>query len=199
MGQSKVSYHMKKLKDAGLVREERRGKWSFYSLDREAAGERLGDAATACSPPPRGGALPVAAAEVPQIGVRVLFLCTHNSARSQMAEGLLRQLAGDRFEPLRVPGTEATHVRPLAVRAMDEIDVDISGQESKTLDRYLDEPFDYVITVCDDANEACPFFPGAARQAALVLRGPLTSRRLGGGALGGLSVGEGPDSREDRR
>jgi arsenate reductase (thioredoxin) len=91
---------------------------------------------------------------------RVLFLCTHNSARSQMAEGLLRHLAGDRFEAYSA-GTEATHVRPLAVRAMDEIGIDISGQESKTLNWYLGEPFDYVITVCDEANEACPFFPGA--------------------------------------
>jgi arsenate reductase len=94
---------------------------------------------------------------------RVLFLCTHNSARSQMAEGLLRHLAGDRFEVMSA-GTEATHVRPLAIRAMDEIGVDISSQESKTLERYLREPFDYVITVCDDANEACPFFPGAANR-----------------------------------
>jgi arsenate reductase (thioredoxin) len=91
---------------------------------------------------------------------RVLFLCTHNSARSQMAEGLLRDLAGDQFEVMSA-GTEATHVRPLAVRAMEEIGVDISSQESKTLDRYLDQPFAYVITVCDDANEACPFFPAA--------------------------------------
>jgi arsenate reductase (thioredoxin) len=87
-------------------------------------------------------------------------LCTHNSARSQMAEGLLRHVAGDRFGA-HSAGTKATHVRPLAVRAMDEIGVDITGQESKTLERYLGEPFDYVITVCDDANEACPFFPGA--------------------------------------
>src|SRR5215203_2966834 len=102
----------------------------------------------------------MAAAEIVGGQVRVLFLCTHNSARSQMAEGLLRHLTGDRFEAYSA-GTEATHVRPLAIRAMDEIGVDISGQESKTLDRYLGEPFDYVITVCDDANEACPFFPGA--------------------------------------
>ena len=94
---------------------------------------------------------------------RVLFLCTHNSARSQMAEGLLRALAGDRFEAMSAV-TEDTHVRPLAIRAMRELGVDISGQESKTLDRYLREPFDYVITVCDDANEACPFFPGAANR-----------------------------------
>ena len=77
-----------------------------------------------------------------------------------MAEGMLRSLAGDHFEVYSA-GTEATHVRPLAIRAMDEIGIDISGQESKTLERYLREPFDYLITVCDDANEACPFFPGA--------------------------------------
>ena len=91
---------------------------------------------------------------------RVLFLCTHNSARSQMAEGLLGHLAGDRFEPFSA-GTEATHVRPEAIEAMRELGVDISGQVSETLDRYLGEPFDYVVTVCDDANEACPVFPGA--------------------------------------
>ena len=91
---------------------------------------------------------------------RVLFLCTHNSARSQMAEGLLRHLAGDKFEAYSA-GTEATHVRPLAARAMAEVGADISRQESKTLDRYLNEPFDYVVTVCDSANEACPVFTGA--------------------------------------
>jgi arsenate reductase len=90
---------------------------------------------------------------------RALFLCTHNSARSQMAEGWLRHLAGDRYE-VASAGTEATRVRPLAIRAMDEVGVDISGHESKTLERYLHEPWDYVITVCDDANEACPLFPG---------------------------------------
>lgn len=93
--------------------------------------------------------------------IKVLFLCTHNSARSQMAEGLLRHLAGDRFEAMSA-GTEATRVRPLAIRVMEEIGIDTSSQASKTLDRYLNEPFDYVITVCDEANEACPFFPGAS-------------------------------------
>ena len=105
---------------------------------------------------------------------RVLFLCTHNSARSQMAEGLLRELAGDRFEAMSA-GTEATHVRPLAIRTMAEIGVDISGQESKTLDRYLGEPFDHVITVCDDANEACPFFPGAVSRLHWSLEDPSTA------------------------
>ena len=94
---------------------------------------------------------------------RVLFLCTHNSARSQMAEGLLRDLGGVRFEPYSA-GTEATHVRPLAIRAMAELDIDISSQQSKTLDRYRDQPFDAVITVCDQANEVCPVFFGARQR-----------------------------------
>jgi arsenate reductase len=92
---------------------------------------------------------------------RVLFLCTHNSARSQMAEGFLRALAGDRFE-VASAGTEARGVNPLAVRVMAEAGVDIGGQISKTLDRFVREPWDHVITVCDGANEACPIFPGAS-------------------------------------
>jgi len=89
---------------------------------------------------------------------RVLFLCTHNSARSQMAEGLLRSLGGDRFEA-HSAGTQATRVRPLAIQAMAEVGIDISTQASKTLDSYVDQRFDHVITVCDDANESCPIFP----------------------------------------
>jgi arsenate reductase len=94
---------------------------------------------------------------------RVLFLCTHNSARSQMAEGLLRALGGDRFAAFSA-GTEATSVRPLAIRAMAELGIDIAGQESKTLHRYLGKSFDAVITVCEQANEVCPVFPGAGRR-----------------------------------
>ncbi|HYX50064.1 MAG TPA: arsenate reductase ArsC [Ktedonobacteraceae bacterium] len=94
---------------------------------------------------------------------RVLFICTHNSARSQMAEGLLRHLGNERFEVFSA-GTEATFVRPLAIKAMAELGIDISSQQSKTLDRYLGEPFDDVITVCDTAAEACPVFPSAARR-----------------------------------
>ena len=92
-----------------------------------------------------------------------MFLCTHNSARSQMAEGFLRHIAGDHFE-VHSAGTEASQVRPLAIRAMAEIGVDISGHTSKTLERYLGRAWDYVITVCDDANESCPVFPGAANR-----------------------------------
>lgn len=94
---------------------------------------------------------------------RVLFICTHNSARSQMAEGLLRHLGGERFEVFSA-GTEATHVRPLAIQAMAEIGIDLRGQQSKTLERYLHQPFDEVITVCDTAAEACPVFPGAVQR-----------------------------------
>ncbi len=94
---------------------------------------------------------------------RVLFLCTHNSARSQMAEGLLRHLGADRFDAFSA-GSEAARVRPLAIRAMGELGIDISRQESKTLDRYLTEPFDYVITVCDQANASCPIFPGRSKR-----------------------------------
>lgn len=94
---------------------------------------------------------------------RVLFLCTHNSARSQMAEGLLRSMAGDRFE-VASAGTETTRVHPLAVRAMSEMGVDLTGHTSKALDRFLDQPWDHVITVCDAANEACPVFPRTGRR-----------------------------------
>jgi len=88
-----------------------------------------------------------------------------------MAEGLLRHLAGDRFEVMSA-GTEATSVRSEAIEAMSELGVDISGQESKTLERYLGEPFDYVVTVCDDANEACPVFPGAENRLHWSLQDP---------------------------
>jgi len=94
---------------------------------------------------------------------RVLFLCTHNSARSQMAEGLLAHLGGERFDA-HSAGTEATAVRPLAIEAMSELGIDISTQTSKTLDRYVNDRFAYVITVCDDANETCPYFPNAERR-----------------------------------
>jgi arsenate reductase (thioredoxin) len=80
-----------------------------------------------------------------------------------MAEGLLRALGGDRFKAFSA-GTEATAVRPLAVAALAELGIDISRQASKTLDRYREQPFDAVITVCDQANETCPIFPNAARR-----------------------------------
>jgi len=94
---------------------------------------------------------------------RVLFLCKHNSARSQMAEGLLRHLGGLGFEA-HSAGTEATSVRPEAVASMHEIGIDIGEQKSKPLAPFLTEQFDYVITVCNAASEACPLFPGTTRR-----------------------------------
>ncbi len=90
---------------------------------------------------------------------RVLILCTGNSARSQMAEGLLRHLAGDRFEVFSA-GVEASFVRPQAIAVMNEIGIDISQHRSKSVDEFLDEQLDYIITVCDHANQRCPIFPG---------------------------------------
>ena len=94
---------------------------------------------------------------------RVLFVCTHNSARSQMAEGFLRAFGGDRFD-VASAGTEARGVHPFAIQAMAEVGIDIGAHGSKTIDRYIAEPFDVVITVCDEAAEACPVFPNAAER-----------------------------------
>ena len=90
---------------------------------------------------------------------RVLFVCTHNSARSQMAEGFLRVLGPGRFEAASA-GTEKTSVNPLAIEVMAQRGLDISGHTSKTVDDMLGAPWDYVITVCDDADERCPVVPG---------------------------------------
>ncbi|HMV49713.1 MAG TPA: arsenate reductase ArsC [Blastocatellia bacterium] len=90
---------------------------------------------------------------------RVLILCTGNSARSQMAEGILRADGGERFEVFSA-GTRASFVRPEAIRAMAEIGIDISGHHSKSVEEFIGQDFDYVITVCDHANEVCPVFPG---------------------------------------
>ena len=95
---------------------------------------------------------------------RVIFVCTHNSARSQMAEGMLRAWGGGRFE-VHSAGTEATRVRPEAIAAMAEIGIDIGAQTSKTLEPYLGESFGWLITVCDQAKETCPTIPGVRQQA----------------------------------
>lgn len=92
-------------------------------------------------------------------GQRVLFLCTGNSARSQMAEALLRTMAGDRFEAFSA-GTEPAPLNPLAVKSMAEIGIDISRQRSKHAKEYLGQGFAYLVTVCDQAKERCPVFPG---------------------------------------
>jgi len=95
--------------------------------------------------------------------MRVLILCTGNSARSQMAEGLLRHMAGDRYEVFSA-GTRPVGLNPNAVKAMSELGIDISSHRSKSVDEFTGQPFDCVITVCDSANEACPIFPGAGER-----------------------------------
>lgn len=92
----------------------------------------------------------------------ILFVCTHNSARSQMAEGLLRVLYGDRFEVFSA-GTHPTRVHPFAIEAMEEIGIDISGHSSKGLEELKDIEFDLAVTVCDQAKAACPVVPGAKK------------------------------------
>src|SRR4051812_37390108 len=94
---------------------------------------------------------------------RVLILCTANSARSQMAEGLLRADYGDKFE-VESAGTRGTHVRPEAITIMKEIGIDISGHRSKVADEFAEQSFDQVLTVCDNANESCPIYPGHAKR-----------------------------------
>ncbi len=94
---------------------------------------------------------------------RLLVLCTGNSARSQMAEGLLRDRLGDRYEVFSA-GTKPTSVRPEAIEVMREIGIDISGHRSKSVDEFVGQEFVYVITVCDNAKESCPVFPGRAQR-----------------------------------
>ena len=94
---------------------------------------------------------------------RVLVLCTGNSARSQMAEGLLRHLAGDQYEVFSA-GTKPVGLNPNAVKAMSEIGIDISKNRSKSVDEFAGQQFDYVITVCDNAKESCPLFPGGGER-----------------------------------
>lgn len=93
----------------------------------------------------------------------VLFICTYNSARSQMAEAFLNQLHGDRYQAWSA-GTRPSRVHPLAVKAMAEAGIDISAHRSKGVEEFQEKAFDLVVTVCDNAREACPFFPGAHKQ-----------------------------------
>jgi arsenate reductase len=94
---------------------------------------------------------------------RVLFLCTHNSCRSQMAEGLVNHFLGDRFEAVSA-GTEATRVNPLAAKVMNELGISLADHFSKTMDKFAGQAFDYVITLCGDANEKCPLFFGGVKR-----------------------------------
>ena len=93
---------------------------------------------------------------------KIMFICTHNSARSQMAEGYMNAKYGDRYEVFS-GGTEPGRVRPMAIAAMNEIGIDISGHRSKLIDEFFGKGIETVVTVCDSAQKACPFFPGNRR------------------------------------
>jgi protein-tyrosine-phosphatase len=162
-----VSYHLRRLRDQALVTEhrsaaDRRDVYYSLALDRLrglyfAAGESLHPALK-----PEVSAPPAGMKKARTKGTRVLFLCTHNSARSQMAEALLQQLRPDL--EVASAGTMVTQVHPLAIRAMAGHRLDISGRRSKQISEFIGQRFDYVITVCDRARESCPIFPGDPEQ-----------------------------------
>ena len=162
-----VSYHLRRLREQALVLERRSAADArdvYYSLDLD----RLQDLYFAAveSLHPGISNRPHLASDL-EVGrsrrARVLFLCTHNSARSQMAEGILRHLGGELVEVYSA-GTVATGVHPLAVAAMAEKSIDIRGQHSKHVNKFAAQELDYVVTVCDNARESCPVFPGVPEQ-----------------------------------
>jgi protein-tyrosine-phosphatase len=158
-----VSYHLRKLRERELVHERRSSADArdvYYTLDLGRLRSLYQATAEAIHPgivdsPERGSE----AAARPAKRVRVLFLCTHNSARSQMAEAVLRSLGGDRFS-VQSAGTEPTSVHPLAARVMASRGIDLASHRSKPMADFVGQRFDYVITVCDVAREHCPAFPG---------------------------------------
>ncbi|PXY22996.1 ArsR family transcriptional regulator [Prauserella muralis] len=169
--QSLTSYHLAQLRDAGLVTMRRSSadkRDAYYSLDLAACRDRLAAAGAALHPGLR--LVPAAPTPAPGSGrgrarpVRVLFLCTGNSSRSQLAEAILQQLGGARVEAASA-GSDPKGLHPHAVRAMRERGVDIGGRRSKHLDEFLEQRFDYVISLCDRLRERCPEFPGPAQTA----------------------------------
>ena len=109
---------------------------------------------------------------------KILFLCTGNSARSQMAEGLMRSLGGERWD-VQSAGVIASYVHPIAIRAMEEIGINISYYASKSLDRFLNEEFDYIVTLCDPAAMSCPVFPGQSQRLHWPFEDPAGARGTG--------------------
>ena len=159
-----VSYHLRQLREAALVtarRSEADGRDTYYSLDLDHLRELYRAAGSAIHPSlltptiEQDTGLSTASS--------VLFVCTHNSARSQMAEGLMRHLSGGQIAVMSA-GSEPTSVHPDAIRTMDAFGIDIRSQQSKTFDSVRNHHFDTVITVCDRAREVCPTFPGTGQQ-----------------------------------
>jgi ArsR family transcriptional regulator, arsenate/arsenite/antimonite-responsive transcriptional repressor / arsenate reductase (thioredoxin) len=159
--QSLVSYHLRQLRDAGVVSMHRSaadGRDSYYVLDLARCGELLSGAGASLHP--ALARTPPARRERGAPLARVLFLCTGNSARSQIAEALAEQLSGGAVSAASA-GSHPKPLHPNAVRVMRERGIDISGRRSKHLSEFTGERFDYVISLCDRVREVCPEFPGA--------------------------------------
>lgn len=155
-----VSYHLKKMRDDLLVttrRSEADGRDVYYSLDLNKLRDLYRAAGNAIHPALNASPLPVTLK--PLQPMRVLFVCTHNSARSQMAEGLLRHLSSGQIEA-HSAGSHPTEIHLDAIRTMHSFGIDLQGQQSRYLSQYEGQTFNYVITVCDKAREVCPTFPG---------------------------------------
>jgi protein-tyrosine-phosphatase len=159
-----ISYHLKQLRRQRLVSERRSSADArdiYYSLNLDRFRQMYLDTGQALHPG-MSESLSTPQAETKtsyESPVRVLFLCTHNSARSQMAEGLLRELGHNKVEVFSA-GTEPTSIHPLAIKVMAGRGIDLTTYRSKHLEEYLGQDFDYVITVCDRVREVCPIFPG---------------------------------------
>jgi protein-tyrosine-phosphatase/DNA-binding transcriptional ArsR family regulator len=161
--QSLVSYHLRQLRDGGLVSMRRSaadGRDSYYVLDLARCGELLSSAGASLHPGLAQAPRPRARRDRGAPRVRALFLCTGNSARSQIAEVLARQLSGGAVGAASA-GSHPKPLHPNAVRVMRKRGLDISGRRSKHLSEFGDERFDYVISLCDRVREVCPEFPGA--------------------------------------
>lgn len=165
--QNLVSYHLRLLREGQVVKERRSsadGRDVYYSLDLDHLRSLYLDSggllhpALACAGPVADDSNQSADGEDRDSPFRVLFLCTHNGARSQLAEGILRASAGEKVEVVSA-GSEPGRVHPLAIRAAAALNIDINNQRSKHMDEFAGQTFDYVVTVCDQVREVCPVFP----------------------------------------
>lgn len=158
--QSLVSYHLRRLRDGGLVSVRRSaadGRDAYYVLDLARCGELLAGAAFALHP----ALAPAARRTAPVASADVLFLCTGNSARSQMAEALCERLSGGAIRAVSA-GSAPKPLHPGAVRVMRDRGIDIAARRSKPVSEFAGRRFDHVITLCDRVREVCPQFPGGA-------------------------------------
>lgn len=161
--QNAISYHLGRLRAGGLVSTRRSSadhRDSYYHLDLARCGDLL--AATGAALHPALAAGPAPADRHRAAPARVLFLCTGNSARSQIAEGFLAHAAGDRVEAASA-GSHPKDLHANAIRVMHEYGIDIADRRSKHLDEFTGHAFDYVVTLCDKVREVCPEFPGGPR------------------------------------